>query len=326
MRVVVTGAAGFVGSCMCRRLLQEEHEVVGIDDFTTGNHDNVADLIGQPRFEFLEHDVAQFTYLKGPLDGLLHFARSSRSHDYHERPLDSIWDVAVSTHRTLELARLKKARYLLVSSSEVYGEATVSPQPESYTGEVDPVSIRGMYSEAVRFAESLTSAYHGSHGVSTRIVRLFNFYGLGMAAQDGSVISNFIIQAVRGEPLTIYGDGSQLRAFGYIDDIVEGQMRLFFSDHLEPINLGGDEAIPIKELAELIVELVESKSEIMRLPHQRQGVRQCVPHLSRAKHVLDWEPSVPLREGLSRTIPEFRSKVADQGITAQTPVGVSGFL
>jgi dTDP-glucose 4,6-dehydratase len=305
MRILITGAAGFLGSHLCDRFIAEGHEVVGMDNFITGSPDNVAHLIGHDRFRFVEHDVTNFIYVEGPLDGVLHFASPASPVDYLELPIQTLKVGSLGTHKTLGLAKAKGARFLLASTSEVYGDPQVHPQPESYWGHVNPVGPRGVYDEAKRFAEAMTMAYHRFHGVETRIVRIFNTYGPRMRPSDGRVVSNFIVQALRGEPLSIYGDGSQTRSFTYVDDLVDGIYRLFLSDRSDPTNIGNPGEFTVRELAELVLEMTGSPSELARLPLPADDPKVRKPDITVAKTVLDWQPKVPLREGLSRTIPYF---------------------
>jgi len=316
MRILITGAAGFLGSHLCDRFLAEGHEVVGMDNFITGTPDNIAHLIGHPGFEFIEHNVTSFIYVKGPLDGVLHFASPASPIDYLEQPIPTLKVGSLGTHKTLGLAKAKGARYLLASTSEVYGDPQVHPQPESYWGHVNPVGPRGVYDEAKRFAEAMTMAYHRYHGLDTRIVRIFNTYGPRMRPADGRVVSNFIVQALRGDPITIYGEGEQTRSFTFVDDLVDGIYRLFHSDRVEPTNIGNPGEFTIRELADLVLEMTGSSSalEFRPLPQDDPKTRQ--PDITIAKAVLGWEPRVPLREGLERTIPYFRQLV-EEGATAR---------
>jgi len=317
MRVLITGAAGFLGSHLSDRFLRDGHEVVGMDNFLTGNPDNIADLIGHPRFRFIEHDVTNYIYVEGPLDGVLHFASPASPVDYLELPIQTMKVGSLGTHNTLGLAKAKGARYFLASTSEVYGDPQVHPQPESYWGHVNPVGPRGVYDEAKRFAEAMTMAYHRYHGVDTRIVRIFNTYGPRMRPDDGRVVSNFIVQALRGDPLTLYGDGSQTRSFCYVDDQIEGLYRLFHSDRTEPTNIGNPDEFTIRELAELVLELTGSNSPIEHrpLPSDDPKVRQ--PDIAVAERILDWRPAITLEEGLRRTIPYFKKLVEEEGAVAR---------
>ena len=306
MRVLITGAAGFLGSHLTDRFLSEGHHVVGLDNFITGSPDNIAHLAGHDRFEFVRHNVSTYTYVAGPLDGVLHFASPASPIDYLEHPIATLKVGALGTHNALGLAKSKNARFFLASTSEVYGDPLVHPQPESYWGNVNPIGPRGVYDEAKRFAEAMTMAYHRAHGVDTRIVRIFNTYGPRMRPNDGRVVSNLIVQALAGEPLTIYGDGTQTRSFCYVDDEVEGIYRLFMRGDSEPTNIGNPNEYTVRQLADLVVELTGTKSQIVKkpLPQDDPKVRQ--PDISRARKLLDWEPRVTLRDGVSRTIEYFR--------------------
>ncbi len=310
MRVLVTGVAGFLGSHLADRLLAAGYDVVGMDNFITGSPDNIAHLTGNPRFSFFLHDVTNFIYVAGPLDGVFHFASPASPRDYLELPIQTLKVGSLGTHKALGLALAKKARFLLASTSEVYGDPLVHPQPESYWGNVNPIGPRGVYDEAKRFAEALTMAYHRFHGVDTRIVRIFNTYGPRMRARDGRVVSNFIVQALLGEPLTVYGDGGQSRSFCYVDDLIEGIFRLFERGTPEPTNIGNPVEFTVLQLAEQVLGLTGSRSTIVRepLPEDDPKVRQ--PDISRAQALLGWEPKVPLAEGLERTIAYFKTKLA----------------
>jgi dTDP-glucose 4,6-dehydratase len=318
MRILITGAAGFLGSHLCDRFLADGHEVVGMDNFITGSADNVAHLFGRPEFRFVEHNVTDYIYVEGPLDGILHFASPASPIDYLEHPIPTLKVGSLGTHKALGLAKAKGARLLLASTSEVYGDPQVHPQPESYWGHVNPVGPRGVYDEAKRFAEAITMAYHRYHGVETRIVRIFNTYGPRMRPNDGRVVSNFIVQALRGDPLSIYGEGRQTRSFTYVDDLIEGIFRLFFSDRVEPTNLGNPNEFTIRELADLVLEMTGSDSELSfhPLPEDDPKVRQ--PDIAHARRALGWEPQVELREGLRNTIPYFRQLVERRGAAART--------
>ncbi|HEV8361975.1 MAG TPA: UDP-glucuronic acid decarboxylase family protein [Gemmatimonadaceae bacterium] len=317
MRVLITGAAGFLGSHLTDRFLSEGHQVVGLDNFITGSPENIAHLAGHDRFEFVRHNVSTYTYVAGPLDGVLHFASPASPIDYLEHPIATLKVGALGTHNALGLAKSKNARFFLASTSEVYGDPLVHPQPESYWGNVNPIGPRGVYDEAKRFAEAMTMAYHRAHGVDTRIVRIFNTYGPRMRPNDGRVVSNLIVQALAGEPLTIYGDGTQTRSFCYVDDEVEGIYRLFMRGDSEPTNIGNPNEYTVRQLADLVVELTGTKSPIVKkpLPQDDPKVRQ--PDISRARKLLDWEPRVTLRDGVSRTIEYFRG--ITQGASASKP-------
>jgi dTDP-glucose 4,6-dehydratase len=318
MRILITGAAGFLGSHLADRFLAEGHRVVGMDNFITGSPDNVAHLLGRPDFEFVQYDVTNFIYVEGELDGVLHFASPASPVDYLEKPIPTLKVGSLGTHKTLGLAKAKGARYLLASTSEVYGDPQLHPQPESYWGHVNPVGPRGVYDEAKRFAEAMTMAYHRFHGVETRIVRIFNTYGPRMRPADGRVVSNFIVQALRGDPITLYGNGQQTRSFTYVDDLVEGIYRLFLSDRSDPTNIGNPGEFTIRELAELLLEMTGSASELTHLPLPEDDPKTRRPDITIAREVLGWEPRIPLREGLEKTIPYFREQVERYGAGART--------
>jgi dTDP-glucose 4,6-dehydratase len=325
MRILITGAAGFLGSHLCDRFLAEGHEVIGMDNFLTGSPENFAHLMGNQRFRFIQHNVTEFTYVDGALDGVLHFASPASPVDYLELPIQTLKVGSLGTHKTLGLALAKGARYLLASTSEVYGDPQEHPQTERYWGHVNPVGPRGVYDEAKRFAEAITMAYQRYHGLEARIVRIFNTYGPRMRPNDGRVVSNFIVQALRGEPLTIYGDGSQTRSFCYVSDEVEGIYRLFMSDHVGPMNIGNPNEFTVAELAQTVLEATGSRSEIVRqpLPEDDPKVRQ--PDITLARKILGWEPAVQLREGIERTMPHFRKLVEERGATARSlHEGVAG--
>jgi dTDP-glucose 4,6-dehydratase len=305
VRILVTGVAGFLGSHLADRLLAEGHEVVGLDNFITGSPDNISDLLGNERFTFYRYDVTEFMYVAGDLHGVLHFASPASPIDYLQLPIQTLKVGSLGTHKALGLAKAKGARFLLASSSEVYGDPAMHPQPESYWGNVNPVGPRGVYDEAKRFAEALTMAYHRYHGVDTRIARIFNTYGPRMRRDDGRVVSNFIVQSLQRNPLTIFGDGSQTRSFCYVDDLIEGIYRLFTADRVEPLNLGNPSEYTISELAELVLELTGSTAgvEYQPLPQDDPKVRQ--PDISLARQLLGWEPQLDLRAGLKATIGYF---------------------
>jgi dTDP-glucose 4,6-dehydratase len=309
MRVLITGAAGFLGSHLADRFLAEGHEVIGVDNFLTGSRDNIAHVLGRPEYRFMEQDVTEYIYVEGPLDGVLHFASPASPIDYLDLPIPTLKVGSLGTHKTLGLAKAKGARYLLASTSEVYGDPLVHPQPETYWGNVNPVGPRGVYDEAKRFAEALTMAYHRYHGVDTRIVRIFNTYGTRMRPADGRVVSNFIVQALRGDPLTIYGDGSQTRSFCYVSDEVEGIFRLFNSGRVDPTNIGNPDEFTVAELAAMVIEETGSASVIERRPLPTDDPKVRRPDATIAREVLGWTAAVPLREGLRRTIPYFRALV-----------------
>ena len=310
MRVLITGSAGFLGSHLADRFIADGHHVIAMDNFITGTPENIAHLMGHERFRFVQHDVTNYLYVEGTLDGVLHFASPASPIDYLELPIQTLKVGSLGSHKALGLAKAKGARFLLASTSEVYGDPQVHPQPESYWGHVNPVGPRGVYDEAKRFAEALTMAYHRYHGLETRIVRIFNTYGPRMRARDGRVVSNFIVQALKGEPLTIYGDGSQTRSFCYVSDLVEGIYRLFESDRIEPTNIGNPIEFTVRALAERVLQLTGARSKLVErpLPTDDPKVRQ--PDISIARQLLKWEPQVSLDEGLERTIGFFRTKLA----------------
>jgi dTDP-glucose 4,6-dehydratase len=311
MRILITGAAGFIGSHLCDRFLAEGHEVIGVDNFLTGNPDNIAHLMGHPRFRFIQHDVTYFLYVEGPLDAVLHFASPASPVDYLKYPIQTLKVGALGTHNTLGLARVKGAQYMLASTSEVYGDPQIHPQPETYWGHVNPIGPRGVYDEAKRFAEALVMAYHRVHGLRTHIARIFNTYGPRMRLDDGRVVPNFIGQALRREPLTVYGDGLQTRSFCYIDDLVEGTVRLLEVEEPEPVNLGNPEEVSIRTFAEIINRLTGNPAGIRLLPDRRipgDPQRRC-PDITKARQRLGWSPQVPLEEGLQRTIRWFAERL-----------------
>jgi dTDP-glucose 4,6-dehydratase len=318
MRILITGAAGFLGSHLCDRFLAEGHSVVGVDNFLTGRAENLAHLRGRDDFRFIEQDVTEYMSVDGALDGVLHFASPASPVDYLEKPIPTLKVGSLGTHKALGLAKAKGARFLLASTSEVYGDPQVHPQPETYWGNVNPVGPRGVYDEAKRFAEAMTMAYHRFHGVETRIVRIFNTYGPRMRPEDGRVVSNFIVQALRGEPLSVYGDGGQTRSFTYVDDLVDGIYRLFHSDRVEPTNIGNPGEFTVRELAERVLALTGSASTLAvhPLPEDDPKVRR--PDITVARAVLGWEPTVDLDAGLRRTIPYFREVVEAGALAART--------
>lgn len=310
-RTLITGGAGFIGSHLCDRFLKEGHEVICMDNFITGRPDNIAHLIGNPAFRFIEHDVTNFIYVEGHLDHVLHFASPASPIDYLKYPIQTLKVGALGTHKALGLAKAKDARFLLASTSEVYGDPLIHPQREEYWGNVNPVGVRGVYDEAKRFAEAITMAYHRYHGVDTRIVRIFNTYGPRMRLDDGRALPTFMSQALTGEPITVYGDGSQTRSFQYVDDLVEGIVRLLYSDVVEPVNIGNPDEITILEFAEEVISLTGSSSKIVfeDLPADDPKVRQ--PDITRARNLLGWQPSVNRREGLKRTLDYFRQRIEE---------------
>jgi dTDP-glucose 4,6-dehydratase len=312
---MVTGGAGFLGSHLCERLLDEGYRVVCVDNFVTGARRNIEHLLERDAFVLVEHDITVALHVTEPLDAILHFASPASPIDYLELPIQTLKVGSLGTHNTLGLAKAHRASYLLASTSEVYGDPLVHPQPETYWGNVNPVGPRGVYDEAKRFAEAMVMAYHRVHGIDTRIVRIFNTFGPRMRTRDGRVVPNFIQQSLLGEPLTVFGDGSQTRSFCYVDDLVEGIYRLLRSDLHEPVNIGNPTEMSILQFAELIRELTGSASEIVfeDLPVDDPKTRQ--PDIRRARELLDWEPRVQLHEGLARTAEYFRRLLADGGDT-----------
>jgi dTDP-glucose 4,6-dehydratase len=309
MRVLVTGGAGFLGSHLCDRLLAEGHDVIAMDNLITGSTDNISHLAGNRRFQFIHHDVTEYIYVKGPIDAILHFASPASPIDYLELPIQTLKVGSLGTHNALGLALAKGARFLLASTSEVYGDPMVHPQQESYWGNVNPIGPRGVYDEAKRFAEAMTMAYQRSHGVQTRIVRIFNTYGPRMRLRDGRVVPNFVGQALRGEPLTVYGEGKQTRSFCYCSDLVDGIYRLLLSDEPEPVNIGNPAEMTIYDFATVINELTGNQGGIRFEPLPVDDPKQRQPDISKARRVLGWEPKVALREGMEQTIAWFRDRV-----------------
>ncbi len=316
MRVLITGAAGFLGSHLCERFLNEGHEVVGMDNVVTGNPQNLAHLAGREGFSFIRHDVSSFIFVPGKLDAILHFASPASPnplspYGYPNLPIQTLKAGALGTHNTLGLARANQARFLLASTSEIYGDPEIHPQHESYWGRVNPISPRSVYDEAKRFAESLTMAYHRFHGINTGIVRIFNTYGPRMRVDDGRVVPNFLKQALRGEPLTVYGDGLQTRSFCYVDDLIEGIYRLTMSDYHLPVNIGNPAETSILDFARAINALTGNQAGIVYRARQRgeSDPQRRRPDIGRAQEILGWNPEVSLEEGIRRTIPYFEEKL-----------------
>jgi len=309
MRILVTGGAGFLGSHLCDRLLAEGHDVIAMDNLVTGNTDNIAHLAGNPHFTFIHHNVSNYIYIKDDLDAVLHFASPASPVDYLDLPIQTLKVGSLGTHNALGLALAKGARLLLASTSEVYGDPLVHPQTEDYWGHVNPIGPRGVYDEAKRFAEAMTMAYHRYHNVETRIVRIFNTYGPRMRINDGRVVPNFIKQALRGEQLTVYGDGSQTRSFCYVSDLIDGIYRLLMSDETEPVNIGNPTEITIREFAEKINEVTGNTAGIQFKPLPKDDPKQRRPDISKARRILGWEPQVSLDAGMKETIPWFTEQV-----------------
>ena len=331
MRILITGGAGFLGSHLCERLIGQGHAVVCVDNFITGRPENIAHLMGHERFSFLKYNVCDYLHVDGPLDAVMHFASPASPQDYLEYPIATLKVGALGTHKALGLAKAKEARFLLASTSEVYGDPLVNPQPESYWGNVNPISPRGVYDEAKRFAEAMTMAYHRYHGLDTRVVRIFNTFGPRMRPNDGRVVSNFIVQALRGKPLTVFGDGSQTRSFCYVDDLIDGITALWTAESdksvgqrtdragflskqaadgpesvHDPVNLGNPRELTVMEIAKLVLKLTGSRSPIEHhaLPVDDPKVRR--PDIRKAKALLGWEPVIELEDGLRKAIEYFR--------------------
>lgn len=307
--VLVTGGSGFLGSHLCDRFIAEGYKVIAMDNLITGNPDNIAHLMGNENFQFIKHDITEYIWIKGDVDYILHFASPASPIDYLKLPIQTLKVGALGTHNVLGLAKEKKARVLLASTSEVYGDPLIHPQTEDYWGNVNPIGFRGVYDEAKRFAEAITMAYQRYHGVETRIIRIFNTYGPRMRLNDGRVLPALVGQALRGEPMTVFGDGSQTRSFCYVSDLVEGIYRLLLSDVTDPTNIGNPAEITILEFAKEVQGLIETQSEIIfePLPQDDPKVRQ--PDITKAKALLGWEPKIDRHEGLKRTIEFFKTKV-----------------
>jgi dTDP-glucose 4,6-dehydratase len=313
MRVLVTGGAGFIGSHLCDRLLSEGHDVIAMDNLITGSTDNIAHLAGERRFRFIYHDVTNYIFMEGPVDAILHLASLPSPVDYLEKPIQTLKVGALGTHKSLGLAVTKGSRFLLASTSEVYGDPLIHPQPETYWGNVNPVGPRGVYDESKRFAEAMTMAYHRAHGLQTRIARIFNTYGPRMRRDDGRVVPNFVMQALRGEPLTVYDDGSRTRSFCFIADLVDGLYRLLLSEEVQPVNLGNPDEMSIRDFAQLVLDLTGSPSPIAFVTPVDERTRDDPqirqPDITRAQEVLDWKPRVDLPIGLQLTIEWFRERL-----------------
>lgn len=334
MRILITGGAGFLGSHLCELLLNKENEIICLDNLITGRAENISHLLGNPQFSFVKYNVCDYLHVDGPLDAVMHFASPASPQDYLEMPIATLKVGALGTHKALGLAKAKNARFLLASTSEVYGDPLVNPQPESYWGNVNPMSPRGVYDEAKRFAEAMTMAYHRYHGVDTRIVRIFNTYGPRMRPNDGRVVSNFIVQALQGKPLTVFGDGSQTRSFCYVDDLVRGIIELLVAksdksvaertdrtkfltrqadamvDSIhDPVNIGNPRELTVEEIALLVLKMTGSKSVVERRPLPADDPKVRRPDIGRAKAMLGWEPQVELEDGIRKTIEYFRQFV-----------------
>ena len=306
---VVTGGAGFLGSHLTDLLLARGHNVIAIDNLVTGSTDNVAHLAGNRQLRFIHQDVTEFIFLEGPVDYVWHFASPASPIDYAELPIQTLKVGSLGTHKALGLAKHKRARFLLASTSEIYGDPLVHPQSEDYWGNVNPIGPRGCYDEAKRFAEAMTTAYHREHGIDTRIVRIFNTYGPRMRLNDGRVVPAFVSQALRHEPITVFGDGSQTRSFCYCTDLIEGIYRLMMSDTNQPVNLGNPSEMTVLEFAREIIRVTGSRSQIVFQPLPQDDPKQRRPDITRAKKLLDWSPNVPLAAGLETTIAYFRGKI-----------------
>ena len=313
-RTLITGGAGFLGSHLCDYFIGLGHEVICIDNLIKKeNIENISHLIGHERFRFVKYDVTEYLHIEGKLDNILHFASLASPKDYLDYPIQTLKVGSLGTHKTLGLAKEKKAKFLLASTSEVYGDPLEHPQSESYPGNVDPIALRGVYDEAKRFAEALTMAYHRIHGIQTRIARIFNTYGPRMRLDDGRVLPNFMVQALKGEDLTIYGNGTQTRSFCFVDDLIDGIKRLLYSDEVNPVNLGNPEEISILDFAKEILSITKSKSRIIfcPLPQNDPKVRQ--PDITKAKKVLGWKPRVSRQEGLRKALQYFNEKLSCLG-------------
>jgi dTDP-glucose 4,6-dehydratase len=308
-RVLITGGAGFLGSHLTDLMLEKGHEVVGMDNLLTGSTENIAHLAGREDYRFIKHDVTNYIHIEGPIDYILHFASPASPIDYLQLPIQTLKVGSLGTHKALGLAKAKGAVFVLASTSEVYGDPLVHPQTESYWGNVNPVGPRGVYDEAKRFAEAITMAYHRYHGVQTRIVRIFNTYGPRMRLDDGRALPAFMCQALRGEDVTVFGDGSQTRSFCFVRDLVEGIYKLMMSGVSDPVNIGNVAEITIRQFAERVIDLVGSKSRIVELPLPEDDPKVRKPDITRAKTLLQWQPRVPLDEGLSVTLDDFRKRL-----------------
>src|SRR5437762_2958056 len=320
MRVLITGGAGFLGSHLVDRLIASEHDVVVFDNLVTGGVKNIEHHLGNDRFKFVKQDVTEYLFVIGELDAVVHFASPASPIDYLQLPIQTLKVGSLGTHKALGLAKVKRARFFLASTSEVYGDPLEHPQRESYWGNVNPIGPRGVYDEAKRFAEAITMAYHRYHGLDTRIVRIFNTYGPRMRPRDGRVVSNFIVQALNGEDLTIYGDGSQTRSFCYVEDEVDGIYRLFMNGDAQPTNVGNPIEFTVRQLAEMVIELTRTNSRIITEPLPQDDPKVRKPDITRARTMLGWEPKIALREGLARTIEYFRGLVGSDRMAPRAPL------
>ncbi len=309
MKIVITGGAGFIGSHLCEYFLEQGQIVTCLDNFITGREENIKPFLKNKNFKFIRQNVTEFIDIPGKVDAILHFASPASPKDYLEYPIQTLKVGSLGTHKALGLAKAKGARFLLASTSEVYGDPQIHPQPESYWGHVNPVGPRGVYDEAKRFAEAMTMAYHRYHGVDTRIARIFNTYGPQMRVSDGRALPNFFSQAIQGKPVTVFGDGSQTRSFCYIDDMVEGLAKLLDSKESDPVNLGNREEITVKAIAEEVIELVGSQSELKFLPLPQNDPKVREPDISRAKKLLGWQPKIDRHAGLKKTWAYFKTVV-----------------
>ncbi|MCZ6691366.1 MAG: SDR family oxidoreductase [Planctomycetota bacterium] len=312
-RTVITGGAGFLGSHLCDRFLAEGHDVICVDNLVTGRRGNIAHLFDNPKFSYLEQDVTEYIEIDGPVDTILHFASPASPIDYARLPIQTLKVGSLGTHKALGVARKTGARFLLASTSEVYGDPLEHPQKEDYWGNVNPIGLRGVYDEAKRFAEAMTMAYHRSHGMETRIARIFNTYGPRMRVNDGRAVATFLAQAIRGEEITVFGDGKQTRSFCYVSDLVEGLVRLLKSDQTEPVNVGNPVEIPVLQLAEEIDKLAGGKSQIVFRPLPEDDPKVRRPDISRAREILGWEPEISREEGLKRTHADFVERLREGG-------------
>lgn len=311
-RVLITGAAGFLGSHLCERFLKEGFHVIGMDNLITGNLRNIEEFFKLENFEFYHHDVSKFVFVPGELHYILHFASPASPIDYLKIPIQTLKVGSLGTHNLLGLAKVKNARMLIASTSEVYGDPDVHPQPETYWGNVNPIGPRGVYDEAKRFQEAMTMAYHTFHGLETRIVRIFNTYGPKMRLNDGRALPAFVGQALRGEDITVFGDGSQTRSFCYVDDLIEGIYRLLMSDYAQPVNIGNPDEITIRDFAEEVVKLIDTKSKVIYKELPVDDPKQRRPDITKAREILGWEPKVSRSEGLKKTLEYFKSLPKDE--------------